>query len=380
MSKRDFYEVLGVSKNASTEEIKAAYRKLALQYHPDRNPGKKDVEEKFKEVAHAYEVLSDDKKRSMYDQVGPSGYERASQGGGSGHHGGQGFEDLFSQFAEMFGDGMFNGGQKKSRKKSGHISPRDGHDVNVTITINLKESFVGTKEQVTINRMIKCKDCKGTGCEGTTSPVSCPDCNGTGTVAYQQGWLVVSQPCNKCSGEGVFIKNPCVSCKGTTRKRERETVTVTIPAGIDNENILRVSGYGDDGMYGGRSGDLLVLVTVQSDKTFKRVGDNLESIIKVPYHHMVFGCEIVVASIDGSKETIKISAGTQSGSEVVIKSHGFSRLRSKGKGDLVITVVCDIPTKVSKKAETHLKEYAEECGEVTSLKEGFLSGLFKSFF
>jgi molecular chaperone DnaJ len=382
MNKRDLYEILGVQKSASKDEIKSAYRKLAMQYHPDRNPGKKDIEEKFKEVAHAYEVLSDDSKRSMYDQVGPNNYDQAAQGRGSygGSAGGSQFEDIFSQFAEMFGDSSF-GGNSKKRKKSGEISPRNGHDVESSISISLKESFTGIKEQIVLNRMVKCSDCNGTGSEDKSKPAVCPDCQGTGTMAYQQGWLIVSQPCNKCSGEGFYIKNKCSGCRGVARKRQKETINVTIPAGIDNGNVLRVAGYGDDGVWGGNSGDLLLNVTVQSDKVFIRNEDKLESTIKVPYHHMVFGCQLIVNSIDGTKHNVEILSGSQSGSFITIKGQGFPRLKSKGKGDFIIYIVCDVPTKLSKKAENILKQYAEECGDnCTVAKDGFLSGLFKGLF
>lgn len=386
MAKKDFYEVLGVAKNATDSEIKSAYLKLAMKYHPDKNKeNKEEAEKKFKEIVEAYEVLSDQEKRKRYDQLGAEAYTQSTQGGYGSGQGFSGFEDIFSQFANMFGEGVFGnggfGGKRSSKQKTG-FSPRNGHDVESEIKISLKESFTGTKESIKINRFISCEKCKGSGSEKGTTPEKCQTCKGTGSMNFQQGWIVVSQECNVCNGEGLVIKDPCRECRGAKRVRKSENINITIPAGINNGDLLRVSKYGDVGIHGGDSGDLLVRVYVMEDKTYKRVGDNLESTIKVPYPHLVFGCEIVVNTIDGTTEAIKINEGCQVGERIIIKNKGFNKLKSRGKGDFIVTITCDIPKKLSKKAAENLKNYSEEIGVTKTEKdsEGFLSGFFKNLF
>ncbi len=377
MAKRDFYDILGVARTASEAEIKAAYRKLAIKYHPDKNPGDKGAEEKFKELSEAYEVISDEKKRKIYDQVGADGYNQARSNAGAG----AGFEDVFSEFASMFGSDIFGGGRKKSAKKRTELMPRDGHDIGQEITLSLKDSFTGIKEKLQFYRLVACDDCKGLGSKPGTKPEQCSDCGGTGNVTYSQGWLMVSQACQRCGGEGLYIAHPCVKCKGGGRVRIYETVSITIPAGIDNNEILRVGSHGDAGTYGGKSGDLLVRVHISLNKTFKRIEDSIESSAKVPYPHLVFGCEMIVNNIDESQETLKIPAGTQVGDRIIIKGKGFPRLRGKGRGDLIVIISCDVPRSINKEAEKHLKAYSHEIDVSSeSQKEGFLSGFFKKLF
>jgi molecular chaperone DnaJ len=385
MAKKDFYEVLGVSKNATEKEIKSAYLKLAVKYHPDKNPkNKAESEKKFKEIAEAYEVLSDKEKRKMYDQVGHDGYSRGGFGGGGHSYTNTSFEDIFAQFSSMFGGDIgdiFGTGTRSKRQKTG-FSPRNGHSIETSITISLKESFEGIKEKIKINRLATCELCKGSGSKSEKKVEPCPGCNGTGTMNFQQGWFVVSQTCSKCNGEGIFIKDPCMTCKGSCRIRKQEEITVTIPAGIDNKDVLRVSGYGDSGVHGGGPGDLLVLVSVMSNKIFKRIGDDVESSIKVQYPHLVFGCQISIKNIDESHELLNIPAGCQVSEQIRIKNKGFKRLKSRGSGDFVIKIMCNVPKKLSEKAKVALKQYSDEIEDSASEKnsDGLLSGFFKKLF
>jgi molecular chaperone DnaJ len=388
MSKRDFYEVLGVSKNATEAEIKSAYLKLAMKYHPDKNlNNKEEAEKKFKEVGEAYEVLSSPEKKRVYDQLGSDGYERNKNNGGFNYEGfnsagGSSFEDLFSHFSEMFGSDIFEDG-RRSKKKKKQFSPKSGQDIQINLTISLKDSFTGIKEKISYEKFSICIDCKNTGAEnGILTTDICSKCNGSGQINVNQGWISFVQPCTKCNGEGVFLKNPCKKCKGTSRIQKREETTVFIPAGIDNGNILRVSGAGDSGIFGGENGDLLININVQKDKTFFRSGDNIESSIKIPYPHLVFGCEIVVKNIDDSEHILKVPAGCQVNEKLSIKGKGFSKVNGgRGNGDFIITMICDIPKNTSEKGKEYLKKYSEELEINKNQKnEGFLSGFFKNLF
>lgn len=373
MSKQ-FYDILGVSKTASEGEIKTAYRKLALQYHPDKNPNNKEAEEKFKQIAEAYEILSNKEKREMYDQVGPENYERARQGGGSSN---QSYEDIFSQFSSMFGQDIF--GQQK-KKKSGP-APKDGHDIGHKITISLKESFTGHKEKISYYRLISCQDCKGTGSRENSNKTVCADCKGSGNISHGQGWLVFSQTCPKCQGEGAVIKNPCNKCGGSSRVRHLEEVSISIPSGIENGQALRISASGDAGIHGGRNGDLIVEIKVQEDKTFWREKDTIYSILEVDYHFLVFGCEIIVKNIDESSENLIIPSGTENESQLTIKGKGFQKIKGRGQGDFIITVRCHIPKKLSNKAKEYLELFASELElEKKQSKDGLLSWIFKKLF
>jgi molecular chaperone DnaJ len=383
---KDFYEVLGVAKNATEAEIKAAYRKLALQYHPDKNPGNKEAEEKFKEIASAYEVLSNVEKKKTYDQVGPDHYERAQQGGNYGQGAG-GFEDIFSQFSQMFGQDIFGNGNRKQNKRNRSFeeSPREGHDVEHELTITLKDAFVGIKEKVKYYRLMLCSDCKGQGSTEKVIRETCSRCKGSGATQEGGGFLVFTQTCSMCNGEGSRIKNPCKKCSGALRVRVLDEIVVTIPAGIEDEMILRLTGYGDSGIFGGRSGDLLIRMQVQKHKTFERKGNDIYSSMEVEFHHLVFGCELLIKNIDDAEETLTIPAGTPNDHFVHIKGKGFPKLknRSGGRGDFIIKVISRIPKKLSIKAEEALKTFAEEIdaeNKIKNRKDGFLDWIFKKLF
>ncbi len=375
-NKRDYYEVLGVPKTASQDEIKAAYRKLALKYHPDRNPENKEAEEKFKEAAHAYEILSDEKKRKQYDQFGHAEP-------GMGGFGGQGdMGDIFENFGDIFGQ-MFGGGggfsSGTSRKKKTGLTPKHGHDVQTAIAVTLKESYLGVKKEITYYHFATCATCHGKGIQEGTKVSQCAACQGNGEVFYRNGFFTYSQTCSNCNGEGVIIPHPCKTCKGQSRIQQYSSLTIDIPRGIFDGANLRNTGKGDAGVYGGHPGDLYIEIKVMPDKTFKRVGDDLECNITLTYPELVFGCQVEVTNIDDTKETIKIPKGCPVGERITIAGKGFYKIKSKSKGNWVIITKCDIPKKLSTKAEEKLKEYAQEIGTKSDNSEGSITGFFKKF-
>lgn len=375
-SKKNYYDILGVAKNATLDEIKSAYRKLAMKYHPDKNPGNKEAEEKFKELSEAYQVLSDEEKRKQYDTFGTTDFT-------SGHGtGGMNFEDIFGGefgdiFESMFGGG-FGGGRSKKKRKSGP-QPQPGHDRHVIVQISLREAFEGIKKDVSYYRLFQCDVCHGRGMEEGKSATTCPDCEGTGQMHYNRGLFMFAQTCNRCGGNGYIITEPCKNCSGQSRKQKLEKLTVTIPRGIFDEAELRVAGKGDDGSFGGPTGNLYVKVEVQPDKKFRRTGDNLECNILLTYPQLVFGAHVEVESIDGSRHTIKIPRGCQVGEKIVIAGKGFENIRTKQAGNFVTYVQCDIPTSLSHDAKETLKTYAEQIGNQPQDNSGFIAGLFKKF-
>lgn len=371
-----YYERLGVAKSATTAEIKAAYRKLAMQYHPDRNPGNKEAEEKFKQITEAYEVLSDEKKRQQYDSVGHEAFKSGGQAPNMDEFFDQfgGFGDFFEQFFSQQA-----GGARRRSKQAGPI-PKEGHDRHKDVSISLKESFTGTTKEVTYTRLVECEACHNMGFTGDTKPEECPTCKGYGQINYQQGFFVYSQTCHQCGGEGFIIKNPCKECGGQTRKQKYEKVSVNIPAGIYDNVELRIQGKGDAGVYKGEHGDLYLKVRVTTDPHFTRHDDNLECSLKLTYPQLVFGCQVDVTSIDDSVETVKIPKGCQIGERIVIKGKGFPNLKARSsRGDLVIVAQCDIPKKLSAESKEALTKYAELIGNEPKSDDGSISGFFKRF-
>ncbi len=374
-TKRDFYEILGVSKNATQAEIKTAYRKLAMQYHPDRNPGNKEAEEKFKEATSAYEVLEDAEKRKKYDQFG----HQATQGGG---HSDMHMDDIFSNFGDifesMFGAGGHSGG--KRAKREARPMPQEGHDINKEISITLREAFEGTKKEISYNRLVTCETCKGQGAKPGTKFETCKTCHGAGQMQYQQGFFLYSQTCSSCAGFGYTIPSPCSTCSGQTRKQQYDKFSVNIPAGIFDGADLRVPQKGDAGIFGGPYGDLYLKIKIIADKKFKRKGDDVECIIMLTYPQLVFGCQLDIENIDGTKEAIKIPKGCPVGERIVIPGKGFAVLRSTKRGSLIVITQCHIPTKLSNEAKEELKKYSEMIGTNTeNTGTGTISGFFKKF-
>jgi molecular chaperone DnaJ len=370
--KRDFYEVLGISKAASADEIKKAYRKLALQHHPDKNPGDKGAEAKFREATEAYEILSDDGKRRQYDQFGHA----ATNQGHGGHHG----EDPFEQFSDIF-ENLFGGqgrGRGQQNRKASGPTPQRGHDLSHRINISLKESFVGCKKEIKIYHFVACTLCKGSGCKDGTKPSMCGTCHGQGQIAVQQGFFSFSQPCSSCHGQGIKIVNPCTSCKGQTRIQEYEKLSITIPAGIYHSAELRITGKGDAGTFNGPAGDLYLTVEIPADKVFHRKENDLVTTLALTYPQLVLGCQIEVENIDGTKEVLKIPKGCPVDKEIIIEGKGFAKLRGHGRGNFVIITTCDIPTKLPAAAKETLLAFAEQLGNDSQSSSG-IAGFFKKF-
>jgi molecular chaperone DnaJ len=373
MSKRDYYEILEISRTATQEEIKKAYRKLAVKYHPDKNPDDKEAENKFKEATEAYEVLSDQQKRQQYDQFGHEGF---AQAGGSYQHY-ENFEDIFERFGDVFED-LFGVKNQRRSKKSGPTAQR-GHDLAQHIEISFKESYVGCKKEIKIYRLDACSQCNGTGASSGSKTSPCATCHGTGSVHYRQGFFTYTQACTACQGQGFKITNPCSECRGQTRVQKHEKIAVSIPAGIYDQAELRVSNKGDAGTFGGPSGDLYLTIEVQNDPVFSRNHDDLVSILHLTYPQLVLGCQVEVENIDGTKELVKIPKGSPVGKEIKIVGKGFARLRESGKGNWIIIPQCDIPTKLSEETRQALLAYAEKLGNQGQNSSGGISGFFKKF-
>lgn len=371
---QDYYETLGVQKTASRDEIKAAYRKLALKYHPDRNPDNKEAEEKFKEAAAAYEVLSDPEKRSRYDQYGHAGFTQGGMGGGP-HT--MDMDDIFAHFGDIFGD-LFGMGQKQSRRKSGPQKKR-GHDLAQELTITLKEAFTGTKKEIGHYHFVSCSECEGKGVEKGTSAKQCPKCHGSGQLQFKQGFFMYAQPCSECEGSGYIIPSPCKGCKGHSRTQKFDKFSVNIPKGIFDGAELRIQGKGDAGVYGGDTGDLFLRIHVQEDAKFTRIEDDLECTIMLTYPQLVFGSQIEIESIDGSKELVKVPKGCPVGEKIILPGKGFQGLRNKMYGNLVVITNCHIPKKLSAEAKKLLTDYSEQIGTNTDEHQGGIKSFFKKF-
>jgi molecular chaperone DnaJ len=375
MTKRDFYEILGVARDASAADIKAAYRKLALKYHPDRNPGNKEAEDNFKEAAEAYEVLSSKEKRAQYDQFGNAGPQ---MGGGGGFSHDMSMDEIFRNFGDIFGEfgDMFGFNQKRSRATG--PTPRAGHDRQTVIVVTLKQAYEGTKQEVAYYRLAQCQTCNGTGTKEGTKAEQCKRCGGTGQLQHQQGFFVYSQPCSACNGEGYTIAHPCPTCKGNSRKQEYEKFSVKIPAGIYDDAEMRIAGKGDDGIYGGPAGNLFIHITVQADKRFKRDGDDLVCTLMLTYPQLVFGAQVEIENIDGTKELIKVPKGCPSGNRLTIPGKGFVQLKGRGRGNWVIITQCHVPSKLSQEAKDLLKKYAELETKPDDSGDS-ITGFFKKF-
>lgn len=369
--KRDYYEILGVPKTASTDEVKKAYRKLALKYHPDRNPDNKQAEDKFKEAAEAYEVLSDQNKRSQYDQFGHAG----TQGMGGFGQGGMNMDDIFEHFGDIFGS-MFSGGGRGRSRASGPQA-KHGHDLSQDITISLKEAYLGLKKEISYYHFVACTPCNGMGAEPGSKPTTCSKCQGAGQIQFRQGFFMYAQPCGTCSGQGFIISKPCPKCKGKCRTQEYDKFTLTIPAGVFDGAELRIGQKGDAGIFGGSPGDLYVRVCVLKDKKFERSNDDLVSTLTLTYPQLVLGCQVEIENIDGTKQTIKIPRGCAVGEKILVPGKGFANIRSKVRGNLVIITKCHIPKKLDAATKKILTEYSDRIG--TDTDQGGILSFFKKF-
>ena len=362
MEKRDYYEILGVSRDASLEEIKRSYRKLAMAYHPDRNPGNKEAEEKFKEASEAYEVLSDPEKRSIYDQFGHEGLKN------SGFSGFRGFEDIFSSFGDIFEE-FFGFGQRDHRTRG-----QRGSDLRLDLTISFMDAAFGKEVEIEIPKIDTCSECNGSGTAKGTGPTTCPQCGGTGKIIRSQGGFfsfTIATPCPTCHGEGVIIRDPCKKCGGTGRVKINKKISVKIPPGVDNGTRLRIHGEGEAGYMGGPAGDLYVIVHVKPDDFFERKGDNLFCQIPISFPQAALGTKIMVPTLNGEKE-LKIPRGTQPGTTFKIKGEGMPRMRGYGRGDLFVSVFVTVPTQLTKKEEELIREFAKIGGDKVEPKnKGF---------
>jgi len=357
MTKRDYYEVLGVQRNATENEIKKAYRQLALQYHPDRNPGDKEAEEKFKEAAEAYEVLRDQEKRSLYDRFGHEGLR------GTGFTGFSGFEDIFSSFGSIFEDFFGFGSRTRSR-----TAPQVGADLRYDFKISFLDAAFGKEKTIELEKMETCEPCQGSGAKSGSAPETCPICKGRGQVMHSQGFFSISTTCPQCRGEGSIIKNPCAKCKGTGKVRKKKSVSVKIPGGVENGTRLRLTGEGEEGVRGGPPGDLYVVLFVEEHDFFGRQGDDVTCQVPVSFPQAALGAEIEVPTLE-STEKLTISRGTQSGEVFRLKGLGIPHLRGFGRGDQYVQIVVKTPTKLTKRAEELLRELAEVSAEKGSTEK-----------
>ena len=362
-TKRDYYDVLGVGRNADENEIKANYRKLALKYHPDRNPDDKEAEEKFKEAAEAYEVLQDPEKRNIYHHYGHEGLQ------GTGFSGFRGFEDIFSSFGDIFDDFFAFGTGRRSR-----TAARRGADLRYDLTISFMDAAFGVDTEIEIEKLENCSTCEATGCEPGTHPEGCRQCGGTGQISRSQGFFSIRTTCPHCRGEGRTIPSPCSECRGTGQVEREKKVSVNIPGGVDTGSRLRLTGEGESGTRGGPPGDLYVFINVKPHDFFKRNNNDIICQIPISFVQAALGADIDVPTLNGEK-TLHIPKGTQPGEVFRFKREGIASLRGHGKGDQIIQVLVKTPTALSKKQVTLLKEFAKLESDKLTTK---IKNMFKS--
>lgn len=343
MAKRDYYEILGVGKSANGEEIKKAYRKLAMQYHPDRNPGNKEAEDKFKEATEAYEVLKDDDKRSAYDRYGHQAQGQGGSGGfNQGGFDGFDFNDIFSNFSDIFGE---MGGKKQGKKRSSAVQ---GSDVRYNLEISLEEAFKGTTHKISFNIASVCDSCDGVGSANKEQPINCSTCGGSGRVRAQQGFFIVERTCTTCHGSGQIIKNPCKKCNGEGRLNKERNLSVKIPAGVEEGNRIRLANEGEAGIRGGQAGDLYVYISIRKHEFFTRKNDDIYFEMPLRLTTAVLGGAIEIPTIDGSKAKLQIPEGSQNSDQFRLKSKGMSVINAGGRrGDMYVKINIETPVKLS---------------------------------
>ncbi len=347
----EYYEILGVPRNATQADIKKAFRSLALKYHPDRNPGDKEAEEKFKEINEAYSVLSDPEKRANYDRYGRA----EGVGAGFGAFTGAGFGDIFE---DIFGDFFGFTGQRRPR-------PAKGNDLRYDLDITLEESAFGTEKEIDIPKWETCSTCSGSGSEPGKGPVGCSQCKGTGNIRFQQGFFSISKTCGSCQGTGKIITDPCPTCKGDGKVKKVRTLSIKVPPGVDSGSRLRMSGEGEPGVYGGPPGDLYIVIGIKKHPVFLRKGNDIYCQVNISFPQAVLGAEIEVPTL-GALSTLKIPPGTQSGKAFHLRGKGIPRLGGHGRGDEIVVVSIEVPKHVTQRQKELLEEFAQLSGDKTS--------------
>ena len=368
MAKRDYYEVLSVERTATEEDVKKAYRKLAVKFHPDKNPGDKTAEEKFKEIGEAYEALSDPQKRAAYDQFGHAAFDARARGGGRPG----GFHDPFDIFREAFSGGsifddLFGGG------RSDPTGPQRGSDLRYDMELTFLEAAQGCEKEITVTKLDQCESCQGSGREGDSKTRVCPTCQGRGQVVTSRGIFSIAQTCPRCEGAGRIIENPCKTCGGTGRREHTSKLKIKIPPGVDTGARLRSVGNGEAGLRGGPSGDLYVVLHVKPDEIFQRDGDDLLCEVPISFVQAALGSDLEVPTLDG-KSQIKIPPGTQTGTLFRLKGKGMRNVQGYGSGDLHVRVIVEVPTHLDEAQRAKLFEFAELCDDnVNPMSQGFFA-------
>src|SRR5580704_4844344 len=370
MAKQDFYQTLGVDRSASADEIKRSFRKLAMQHHPDRNPGNKDSEQKFKDLNEAYDVLKDDQKRAAYDRFGHAAFEQGGAGGaGFGGFSG-GFADIFE---EMFG--AMGGGRRDAGPN------RSGSDLRYNLEIPIEEAFTGKQTTVRVNTFVQCEPCKGSGAEPGSRPVSCRTCQGHGRVRAQQGFFTIERPCPTCQGAGTVIEKPCRACGGQGRVRREKTLSVSIPSGVEDGTRIRLAGEGEVGLHSAPAGDLYIFISIAQHAIFQRDGANIYCRVPIPFTTAALGGAIEVPTVEGSRTRVTVPAGTQSGHRFRLKGKGMTVLRSPLRGDMYVHAIVETPVNLNKRQQELLREFEKEGDEHRTNPEsaGFFARV-KEFF
>lgn len=359
MENRDYYKILGISRNANEEEIKKAYRKVAMQYHPDRNPGDKEAEENFKTASEAYEVLRDPQKREIYDHYGIEGLK------GTGFTGFRGFEDIFASFGDIF-EGFFGFGTSAR----GRSRPRQGADLRYDLKISFYEAAFGKEGEIEIPKKAACEVCNGTGSKPGTYPAQCPNCKGTGQTVRSQGFFTISATCSQCYGEGKHIPHPCKECRGAGWVKKTKKIKIKIPPGVDTGSRLRIRGEGEEGERGGPPGDLFVFLFVEPHEFFVRDGDDIVCQIPISFSQAALGTEIEIPTLNG-KKNLSVPRGTENGEILKIKGEGFLKIRGHGRGDLIVQIFVKTPKNLSKRQEEILREFDEISAKKEKEEEGW---------
>jgi molecular chaperone DnaJ len=368
MSTKDYYEILGVARSASQADLKKAYHKLAMEYHPDRRPGDKEAEKKFKEINAAYDILKDEQKRAAYDHLGHDAFNQtAGRGGFNNQSSSQFHGDINDIFGDFFGDFM----AASSRRRGASSGKIRGSDLKYNITITLEEAFKGIEKNINFNTAITCTECNGNGTQGGGAVIQCDICQGRGVSRIQQGFFTLEQTCSKCSGSGTIIKNPCNKCSGAGRYASQKNLLVNIPAGIETNTKIRLVGEGEAGSRGGSSGDLYIFVTIKPHEIYKVDNSHLYCRLPISFIKAILGGEIEVPTIDGGKVSLKIPAGTQNGDQLRLKGKGMSKIRSSSRGDMFAQIHIEIPKNLTKKQKELLEAFDKESGVESVDEAGF---------